>query len=406
VQETVDRLGQYSGEIPLLGRDGVARLNQLSVTPLVSGGLSVGYTCVSFDIGERKRMEELQRAYFEQVGEAIVVVDLSSLRVVDVNDQACRIYGYSREEFLALNTSALRPSGTAVPDSEISDILQRKGVYESDRETARRKDGSSFPTSLNIRLISIGGKLFTVGVIRDLTAQRRAEEFQRVLFEQAGEAIVLVDHSTFRVVDANDRRPSCTATRGTNSCASESRTTSRRTSKHEVMQIARALEERAHYEGRQSTAARTGRCSLLAQPENRHGVDRRWCIGVHRDLTGAAQGGGIPPRPLRAGGRCRRGHRPGNPGSSRRQRQVRRAVRLHAGGIPAPPRRRLRGARDSGRGRCRSAGSSRRRAATRGRQFHRRKDGSVFPLLHQSQDGDDQRPQPGDLRHPRLDRGA
>ena len=65
VMETVDRDGQYSGELALLGTDGLARPNQLSVTPLISGGFRLGYTCVSFDIAERKREEELRRAHFE-----------------------------------------------------------------------------------------------------------------------------------------------------------------------------------------------------------------------------------------------------------------------------------------------------------------------------------------------------
>jgi PAS domain-containing protein len=51
----------------------------------------------------------------------------------------------------------------------------------------------------------VGEKSFSVTAVRDLTEQRRAEEFRRILFEQAGEAILVVDMSTRRIVDANDR---------------------------------------------------------------------------------------------------------------------------------------------------------------------------------------------------------
>jgi PAS domain S-box-containing protein len=288
VVESVDRSGQFSGEIVLLGSDGMARPNQVSVTPLISGGLSVGYTCVSFDVGERKRIEELQRAYFEQVGEAIVVVDLSSLKVVDVNDQACRIYGYSREEFLKLDTSALRPPGAQPPDTEIATILEQKGFYESDLESGRRKDASSFPAALNIRVVSIGGKVFTVGLIRDLTAQRRAEEFQRVLFEQAGEAIVVVDLSTRRILDANARacelhgyaREEFLRLRIDDIVSADAETQA------QVPVVARLLAEQNRYEGRRIHRRKDGSlfsCSLNLKTVVMDG--RRLVIGIHRDLT-------------------------------------------------------------------------------------------------------------------------
>ena len=150
VMETVDRDGQYSGELALLGTDGLARPNQLSVTPLISGGFRLGYTCVSFDIAERKREEELRRAHFEQAGEAIVLVDLDTRRVIDVNERACRIYGYTREEFAALEVPALwlQPLGSV---DEVDRRLRETGSFESDREMGRRKDGSGFPCALNIR---------------------------------------------------------------------------------------------------------------------------------------------------------------------------------------------------------------------------------------------------------------
>lgn len=203
VIEAVDQAGFFSGEIALQGTDGVARPNQISITPLISGGLSVGYTCVSLDISNRKQVEELQRTYFEQAGEAIAVVDMADLRLIDVNDQACHVFGRSREELLALDIPKLRSVDLVPSISEVVAKLGQKGFYESDRESFLRKDGSRFPCAVNVRLISVGGKLLSVGVIRDLTEQRKAEEFQRTLFEQAGEAILFIDASSLRIVDAN-----------------------------------------------------------------------------------------------------------------------------------------------------------------------------------------------------------
>ncbi|HVR85285.1 MAG TPA: PAS domain S-box protein, partial [Planctomycetota bacterium] len=203
VVEWVDREGRFSGELVLMAADGAALPNHVSVTPLVSDGFTLGYTAVSVDITQRKRAEELQRSLFEQAGEAIVVVDLDGRRIVDVNDRACEVFGYTKEEFARTPVADLRINPT-VPDEEIDRRLRETGRYESDREQARRKDGSVFPCSLNIRLIHVGGKEITVAVVRDLTPERRAEEFFRVLFEKASDAIFLVDDESQQVVEANE----------------------------------------------------------------------------------------------------------------------------------------------------------------------------------------------------------
>jgi PAS domain S-box-containing protein len=202
VLEVVDTDGRFSGELTLQGAGSVARTNHVSMTPLISGGHSLGYTCVSFDVTGRKRDEELRRSLFEQAGEAIVVVDLGVRRVLDVNDRACEIYGYTREEFFNRDVAELRLNPT-VPGLEIDRRLRETGKYESELEPGRRKDGSGFPCSLNIRLFHVGGREYTVAVVRDLTAERRAEEFFRALFERASDAIFLVDGETLQIVEAN-----------------------------------------------------------------------------------------------------------------------------------------------------------------------------------------------------------
>jgi PAS domain S-box-containing protein len=200
---TVDQSSRFSGEVSLRGPGGAARPYHLSMTPLVAGGLSVGYSSVSIDLADRRRAEELKRTYFEQAGEAILVVDIESLQVIDVNARACEMHGYSREEFIGVHVAALRPPGAAVTDADIARALERDGCYVSDRESACRKDGSVFPCALNLRRVTVGGKSFSVTIIRDLSDQSRAEEFQRALFEQAGEAILVIDAASLRVLDAN-----------------------------------------------------------------------------------------------------------------------------------------------------------------------------------------------------------
>jgi len=279
------RLRTKSGAVLTVGGTAASLLDD-SGNPV--GWFIVAQDLPAVDVAERQRLEEFQRVAFEQVNEAIVVVDLSTLKVVDVNEHACRIYGYPREEFLTLDTSALRPPGAEVSDAEIIKSLQRMGVYQSDQELIRRKGGSSFPGSLNIRLVSIGGKPYTVAIVRDLTAQRRAEEFQRVLFEQAGEAIVVVELATRRILEANARacelhgysREEFLRLRIDDLAAADEATQSR------VAEVARTLAEKGRYEGRRVHRRKDGSsfpCVLTLKTVAIGG--RTLVIGVHRDLT-------------------------------------------------------------------------------------------------------------------------
>ena len=69
---------------------------------------------------------------------------------------------------------------------------------------ARRKDGTTFPVEMNLRIVQLDRKYYVV-VSRDITERRQAEmrlrEFERV-FENVDEMIVVVDRD-YRYVMAN-----------------------------------------------------------------------------------------------------------------------------------------------------------------------------------------------------------
>ena len=166
--------------------------------------MSVGYTAVSFDVTERKRAEEFQRALFEQAGEAILVVDGQSHRILDANARAWEIHGYTREEFLGLSVADLATPECLAAVGEIDRALVETGRYENDQHSHRRKDGTVFPCALNLRSVPLAGRRTTVCVCRDLTMERKADEYFRVLFERASDAVYLVEDETLRVVEGNE----------------------------------------------------------------------------------------------------------------------------------------------------------------------------------------------------------
>jgi len=133
-------------------------------------------------VAERKRTgEKLQlfRNLIDQSNDSVFIIEPQWGRFVDVNDRACDSLGYKREELLDMS---LKDIDESIPDDSswakhIKEI-RRKGsmVLES---RSKRKNGTTFPIEVNIKLISQGREDFLIAVARDITERKKAQEALR-----------------------------------------------------------------------------------------------------------------------------------------------------------------------------------------------------------------------------------
>jgi PAS domain S-box-containing protein len=132
---------------------------------------------------ERRHIEEdlrKQKAHFEKLfqlaPEAIVLRDLDN-RVLRVNQEFARMFGYPVEEALGRNVKNL-----IVPEDEYQQCDQlREALKRGERVNAelirRRKDGTRFNVSFVAAPVSVGGNEPEIyGIYRDITERKRAEE--------------------------------------------------------------------------------------------------------------------------------------------------------------------------------------------------------------------------------------
>ncbi|MBN1397459.1 MAG: PAS domain S-box protein, partial [Bacteroidetes bacterium] len=115
--------------------------------------------------------------------DSILLVDMSG-RIIEVNDQACRMYGYSREEMLHLHISDIRSQKDSHHDDrELKQVEERIGlVYEAEH---LRKDGTIFPVEISSRFIKIEEKRFYQSIIRDITERKKNEKLLQSAKEYA-----------------------------------------------------------------------------------------------------------------------------------------------------------------------------------------------------------------------------
>jgi two-component system cell cycle sensor histidine kinase/response regulator CckA len=122
--------------------------------------------------------EEAHRLLFEASPLPLFVFDIETLAPLAVNAAALLVYGYSHDEFMELNISALPVHGLDTARAR----LAAWGEAEASGTTRyRRKDGSQFVAEYTTRALSFAGRRARIAVIKDITDRYEAEETRALL---------------------------------------------------------------------------------------------------------------------------------------------------------------------------------------------------------------------------------
>jgi len=132
----------------------------------------------------------------DQAPDGVFIADLTG-RYTEVNDAACRMLGFSREELLTKTIAdLLRPEDA----DRLSNTkkLQLEGGVEKGEWDLLRKDGSYVPTEISAKIFPDGR---WQGLVRDISERRRleaelrvAEGEQKFLSEFASALVSTIDH--------------------------------------------------------------------------------------------------------------------------------------------------------------------------------------------------------------------
>ena len=134
---------------------------------------------IAKDISERKHIEEVlrkseerYRTIVENTNDAIYIHDFEG-SIIDVNDNACRMVGFDRDELVGANLAKI-DADWRVPVNVDLDVLlvDSKNVFERENIC---KDGSVIPVEVSVKVISREGKGIVQGFVRDIGERKRAE---------------------------------------------------------------------------------------------------------------------------------------------------------------------------------------------------------------------------------------
>ncbi len=209
-------------ELSVRHKDGGTRTVSGTLIPIVVDGAIVGVYGIAKDITARHQAEEALRTSEERfrslarvAPDAIISADGDDV-IMSWNNGAERMFGYAEDDARSFPLVKLMPERFRKAHGDSLKQATATGtsslVGRTIELTGLHRDGAEFPMELSLAMWATSKGHFYSAVIRDITDRKRAEDALRAseedyrhLFEQASDAILIVDPANDIVLDVNTR---------------------------------------------------------------------------------------------------------------------------------------------------------------------------------------------------------
>jgi len=131
---------------------------------------------------ELRKSEQRFRELFQNIADPVYISNQAG-EIIAANRQACRELGYSREELLQLKLADVDASESVHDQFARNLKILSQGSSITFESAHRRKDGTVFPVELNVQSVDYADQPAVLGVARNISERKQAEE-ERLKLEQ------------------------------------------------------------------------------------------------------------------------------------------------------------------------------------------------------------------------------
>lgn len=152
--------------------------------------------------------EKKYKYFFNNLPIPGMVFDLDTYEILDVNDAAISVYGFSREEFLNMTAEKIRPP-EEIPKFMKYAAMNADEVAKAPYHKHRKKNGEMFDVMVSAQDISIYNRRCRLVIITDMTERKKKETQLRSAvqgwqetFDSVSEVLFLLDRD-MRITKCN-----------------------------------------------------------------------------------------------------------------------------------------------------------------------------------------------------------
>ncbi|HST22798.1 MAG TPA: PAS domain S-box protein, partial [Blastocatellia bacterium] len=197
-------------ELRFIHKDGTERRLETIANNLLDDPVVAGIVINSRDITDRKNTEEalrLTQLSIDRNADAVYWIGEDG-HFLYVNDSACRMVGYTRQEMFSMHLCDIDVIFIAENWPETWETTKRRETFTFESRQ-RNKRGKIFPVEVTASYLEFNGKECICAFVRDISerkimerALRQSEREYRNLFENATDTMVVFDPETGIILEA------------------------------------------------------------------------------------------------------------------------------------------------------------------------------------------------------------
>ncbi|UCF44018.1 MAG: PAS domain S-box protein [Planctomycetota bacterium] len=157
-------------------RDEAAVVKNDNGEPMFLQGVMVDVTERRKSEDELKESEERFRAIFDNATDGILLADSETKKFTACNETICQMLGYNLDELKNLGVEDVHTEEHLAYVLEQFERQARGEITLAKDIPVKRKDGSVFYADVNSAPVKLGGKTYLMGLFRDITERRQAEQ--------------------------------------------------------------------------------------------------------------------------------------------------------------------------------------------------------------------------------------